>query len=353
MSVAVSTGAGGAFTIEVGGMTAPFLLNITGSSGGKQVTLNSIATAAGQTVNITPLTDLIVSTASGQPGGTALATLCTPVANVVPAACTAALANAATEQKLDAAVAAVVAMIKPINANNVNPLNGAFVANGTGIDALLDQILVAPAEALGAIATITLIATNSALGSVTLPVAAGGAATIPVPAPLAPAELVKANAAASALPEIRACMASLSALYPKVGFAVPSSAAVSPFIDSSFNMGAGIGKTEIVAALTSVDDAGLVTFNYTQTATYGARMDNCGLSLFNGATPVLNAEQNAVGQETSCTFKTSGLNSRSSNVLDASGNALFKFTGPMTNGGVWVTTSELGNQATSGKPYPN
>lgn len=645
VSTAVNTGAGGAFTVDVAGMTAPFFLSITGSSGGRQVTLNSIASAAGQTVNITPLTDLIVSTASGQPGGTALAAVCAPVANTVSAACTSALANAATQQRLDAAVAAVVAMIKPINTGNTNPLTGAFVANGTGMDAVLDQILVAPAEAQGAMATVTLIATNSALGSVTLPAAAGGAPTIPAATPPSDADLAKATAAATVLPEIRACLASLSALYPKTGFVVPSAAAVSPFIDSSFNMGAAVGKAEILAALTSADQAahagltiealglagvdmqplssgeiatltstsststtrvadfignrlgagataiaftsgkpgsawvqlrigtdagmlnwklvktgdtsgcaggwklagsghldmhmnariqrsvdttgtasfarewaahveldtvlqenpavnkidvrgpglttfgdfqipgtagsklqlilpatgythmrvadsngaastfynnaeaiqscqdlaslpantpglgagtacidetkvapgkiyvwtlktpngavsafpfqinavplskafakanqaslfatltsitpaklssipaaalldGAVTFNYTQSATYGSKMDNCGLHLFNGATPVLNAEQNAVGQETSCTFTSSGLNALASNVADPaqSGASLFKFTGPVTSGGLWLTTIVLGNQASSGQPYPN
>jgi hypothetical protein len=645
VSTAVNTGAGGAFTVDVAGMTAPFFLSITGSSGGRQVTLNSIASAAGQTVNITPLTDLIVSTASGQPGGTALAAVCAPVANTVSAACTSALANAATQQRLDAAVAAVVAMIKPINTGNTNPLTGAFVANGTGMDAVLDQILVAPAEAQGAMATVTLIATNSALGSVTLPAAAGGAPTIPAATPPSDADLAKATAAATVLPEIRACMASLSALYPKTGFVVPSAAAVSPFIDGTFNMGAAVGKAEILAALTSKDQAahagltiealglagvdmqplssgeiatltsasststtrvadfignrlgagataiaftsgkpssawvqlrigtdagmlnwklvktgdtsgcaggwklagsghldmhmnariqrsvdtagtagfarewaahveldtvlqenpavnkidvrgpglttfgdfqipgtagsklqlilpatgythmrvadsngaastfynnaeaiqscqdlaslpastpglgagtacidetkvapgkiyvwtlktpngavsafpfqinavplskafakanqaslfatltsitpaklssipaaalldGAVTFNYTQSATYGSKMDNCGLYLFNGATPVLNAEQNAVGQETSCTFTTSELNALASNVADPaqSGASLFKFTGPVTSGGLWVTTIVLGNQASSGQPYPN
>ena len=79
------------------------MLSITGTAGGKQVTLNSIATAAGQTVNITPLTDLIVSTASGQPGGANLAALCAPVANVVPEGCSSALAKAAREAMINAA----------------------------------------------------------------------------------------------------------------------------------------------------------------------------------------------------------------------------------------------------------
>jgi hypothetical protein len=93
---------------------------------------------------------------------------------------------------------------------------------------------------------------------------------------------------------------------------------------------------------------GKVTFNYTQSATYGSKMDNCGLYLWNNGAPVLSAEQNAVGHETSCTFTTAGLNSIASNVNDT-----FQFTGPLTNGYIGVTTSVLGNQASSSQPYPN
>jgi hypothetical protein len=255
VSPAATTNALGAFTIDVAGMSAPFILSVTGTAGGKQVVLNSIATMPGQTVNITPLTDLIVSTASGQPAGTSLANLCAPVAGKAPAACTAALSNATSAQKLDTAVAAVTEMIKPINTNSTNPLTGAFVANGTGMDAVLDQIQVTPADAQGAMATVTLIATNNTLGSVTLPANAGGTATIPTPTAPGADDLAKANAAATVLPEIRACMASLSALYPKTNFVAPSRATVLPFIDSSFNMGTGVGRDQIVTALTSTDDA--------------------------------------------------------------------------------------------------
>lgn len=255
VSPVATTNALGAFTIDVAGMTAPFILNVTGTAGGKQVVLNSIATAPGQTVNITPLTDLIVATASGQPAGTTLASLCAPVAGKAPAECTAVLSNATSAQKLDTAVAAVTEMIKPINPNSTNPLTGAFVANGTGMDAVLDQIQVAPADAQGAMATVTLIATNSTLGSVTLPANPGGTATIPTAAAPGAEDLAKANAAATVLPEIRACMASLSALYPKTNFVAPSRAAVLPFFDSSFNMGTGVGRDQIVTALTSTDDA--------------------------------------------------------------------------------------------------
>ncbi len=254
ISPPATTAALGAFTVDVAGMTAPFILSITGTAGGNLVTLNSIATAAGQTVNITPLTDLIVSTASGQPGGSALASLCAPVASVVPAACTAALTEAARPAKLDAAVAAVVAMISPINTAGTNPLTGAFSANGTGMDAILDQILVTPAEAQGAMATVTLVATSTALGSVTLPPAAGGTSTIPAATPPSSTQLAVASATATVLPEIKACVAALGALYPESGFVAPSAAAVTPFIDNSFSFGATFDKAAFIDTLTSTDD---------------------------------------------------------------------------------------------------
>ncbi len=254
VSPAATTSAGGGFIVNVAGMTAPFILSITGTAGGRLVTLNSIATAAGQTVNITPLTDLIVSTALGRPGGSALTSLCAPVNQVVPANCVSSLAAlATTPARLTSATDAVVAIIAPLNPTGINPLTGALVANGTGMDKILDQILMTPADAQGAMATITLIATNKSLGTVTLPQNAGAGATS-VPTSLTTPELTKATAAAAVLPEIRACLASLSALYPKTGFQAPSSQAVSAFIDDTFLLGKGEDKAATVAALTNTAD---------------------------------------------------------------------------------------------------
>lgn len=240
----------GSFVVDVNGMVAPFILSIVGSANGKQVTLNSIATATGQTVNITPLTDLIVSSASGQPAGGTLAALCTPVDNVAPTACLSALSAASDPTKLAAAVKAVKAMIAPLNTDNIDPLNGAFVANGTGLDKVLDQILVTPAETQGAQATITLISTNTQLGSATLPAMAGATTTTAATAPTT-AELTKASAAASVLPEIRACVAALSAQYATTPFVVPSESALTPFVDASFQIGALQTQAKFLAALTT------------------------------------------------------------------------------------------------------
>jgi hypothetical protein len=235
VSPSATTTALGAFVVDVSGMTAPFILNIVGTTGAGLMNLNSIATAAGQTVNITPLTDLIVATASGQPAGGTLASLCAPVNNATPAACLSALSAASTTTNLTAAVNAVKAMIAPLNTGNVDPLNGAFVANGTGLDKVLDQILVTPAHSQGATATVTLIATNAPLGTVVLPATAGTASTIPVPTPPSSLQLATATAAASALPEIQTCLNSFNALYA-APMTAPTRTRVAEFVDSSFQI---------------------------------------------------------------------------------------------------------------------
>ena len=315
VSPAATTSALGAFTVDVGGMTAPFILRITGLAGGKQVVLNSVATAAGQTVNITPLTDLIVSIAAGQPAGSTLAALCTPVfpATVAPVGCLSALAAAANTTKLNAAVTAVTAMIAPLNTAGTNPLTGAFLADGTGMDAVLDQILVSPAEAQSAMATVTLIATNTTLGTASLPAtAAGTGAAAPTATAPSGAAAQQSTNAATVLPEIRTCLAALSVLYPVSGTGVPTDTAkVDSAVDNSFVNGAGSSAIAMRAALKSTSAfarpgltltaAGFAPFNMgplTTTGT-GAANELATLQASSSLTPiadVLNARSNkAIG----------------------------------------------------------
>ncbi|MCJ0761993.1 hypothetical protein [Variovorax terrae] len=284
---AATTASGlGAFVVDVSGMTAPFFLTITGTAGGRQVVLNSIATAVGQTVNITPLTDLIVAAAAGQPAGGSLASLCAPVNNATPAGCLSALAAAATPSRLNAAAASIAQMISPFNTTGTDPLRGAFKADGTGMDGILDRILVSPALNGGDMATITLIATNTQLGQVTLPSTAGGSATAVATAPSA-SDVAKANAAATVLPEARACLAALSALYPATGFTAPTAAQVGPFIDASFSLGAGADKAAFVSELTDTQ----------QGAQPGFTLEAAGLSPYD-MSPLTPTETAALGSST-------------------------------------------------------
>jgi hypothetical protein len=264
-SLPATTSATGAFTVDVGGLTAPFILSITGASNGKQVFLSSIATAAGQTVNITPLTDLIVSAAAGVPGGNSLTNLCTPADSVLSKGCLTALTEAAKTANLSNAVQKVKDMIAPLNTADTNPLTGAFEANGLGFDAILDKILVTPAIAGSMLATVTLIGTNTQIGQVSLPATAGSASTI-TPTPPTTQQVQSANAAGTVMAEIRACAASLSAFYPKTNFTPPTVQQVSPFIDASFNLGSGVSKDDLVNGLTSGTDIFVGGFNLSAAA---------------------------------------------------------------------------------------
>lgn len=256
-----TTSATGAYTLNVAGGTPPFILTITGTAGGQPATLNSIAAAPGQTVNITPLTDLIVSIAAGQPGGATLVNLCTSADAAEQAQCKTALTAATTGTKLSDAVTAVKNMIAPINTAGIDPLNGALVGgSGSGMDAVLDAILVTPAPAQGAMATVTLIAVPGVnLGTVAMPASAGGAATV-TPVTVAAGDISTATDANTVLTEIKACMASFTALYPAnmaTGTA-PTTAQIDPFMDATMSFGAQNTRADMITAFTTpVNNNGL------------------------------------------------------------------------------------------------
>lgn len=255
----------GSFTVDVTGGTAPFMLSIVGSSGGQMVSLNSIATAAGQTVNITPLTDLIVSAASGQPGGASLANLCTSSVPADLAACQSAL-NSVNSTNLSAAKSQIASALSglagSLGLGAFDPFSTAFPANGTGLDALLDAIAVTPATASAPVATIKLVsAPNQNLASLSLDIGNPGGAPV-APVSLTAPQLTAAAAAANALKEIRTCMNELNALYPSTLSTPPSSAALSKYVDPTFRIGGpnagstGLDYDRIVTKLTTVPSAG-------------------------------------------------------------------------------------------------
>lgn len=64
----IAIGANGAYSVDVTGMTAPFVFRATGSANGETYTVHSIATAADANgnINITQLTDLVVANIAGK-----------------------------------------------------------------------------------------------------------------------------------------------------------------------------------------------------------------------------------------------------------------------------------------------
>ncbi len=124
---ACTASASGAFVIPLKtGAQAPFVLKATPAGGGEpQVSV--VAEATNTTVNITPITTMIAGRLSPNGDPSVL------------------LATAFDAAKLKTALDEVVALIQPLlNAvgSTTNPLNGTFVADGTGLDRVLDSLNV-------------------------------------------------------------------------------------------------------------------------------------------------------------------------------------------------------------------
>lgn len=126
----------GTYTVDVDGLTAPFLLRAQGTVGGREVRLVSAASAAdvGGTINITPFTDLIIANIAGQvaeeffDNPTNFAGLVTPAA-------------------LDTARQDLTTRLLPILTalgvdSSFDLLRTAFAANHTGFDAVMDVLKV-------------------------------------------------------------------------------------------------------------------------------------------------------------------------------------------------------------------
>ncbi len=147
----VTIAADGKYTIDVSGLTPPFMLRADGTVGGRSYSLYSAAASAdvGGTVNITPLTDLIVANIAGQ-----------IAANFYQSGNFGAL----TPSALNAAETALQARLQPVLsalglASTIDLLRASFSADRTGVDAALDilRVTVDPATAQ---ATITNVITN-------------------------------------------------------------------------------------------------------------------------------------------------------------------------------------------------
>jgi len=131
--------ANGSYSIDVSGMTGPFVLKAAGTVGNTTVTYYSAATVAdiGGTVNVTPFTNLIVSNIAAQlaenffsnPDNIAkIGTLITP-------------------EKLAAAETALQAKLQPVLtalgiSDSIDLLRSSFAADHSGMDAVLDLVKV-------------------------------------------------------------------------------------------------------------------------------------------------------------------------------------------------------------------
>jgi hypothetical protein len=130
----VTIAADGKYTLDVSGLTAPFMLHAEGNVGGRTYNLFSAAVAAdiNGTVNVTPLTDLIVANVAGQIASTLYSS--GNFSRLTPTELTQAEANLRT--RLQPVLTAL-----GLNAST-DLLRATFNANHTGQDALLDVLRV-------------------------------------------------------------------------------------------------------------------------------------------------------------------------------------------------------------------
>lgn len=150
--VAISTD--GSYTFDVSDMTAPFMMRADGTVGGTSYSIYSAATSAdvNGTVNITPLTDLIVANIAGQ-----LAQTYFSAENF----------SGLTTTALNSAETALQARLQPVLtaiglADSIDLLRTSFNPDHTGLDAALDVLRVTTDTATG-IATITNVIDNIAI----------------------------------------------------------------------------------------------------------------------------------------------------------------------------------------------
>jgi hypothetical protein len=133
-SVMGTTNAQGAFTLDTTGLAPPYLLRVTTPGG---VTLLSVSADAngGGTINITPISDLVVRSWYHVQGRSATSAFADPVASRPPSPVQ---VRAIARMLLDVLQLAIRASGAPISEPE-HLIDQPFAANGTGIDALLDN----------------------------------------------------------------------------------------------------------------------------------------------------------------------------------------------------------------------
>ena len=198
---ATTTSADGAYSFAVDGLKPPFSLKVVFTKDGESRTLYSVlpsaAANAANTANVTPLTNALAVLLA--PGGlpTALedpAQLTSALTGANSGAFTNAVAVLNAVLSSDPAIAAKLATAAGTG-NTFNPVTTAFAANGTGADAVLDQLTVTTNPAGSAAGTVQIqnnLAPTAESGTPPAPVVVTPAtttATAPVLTPTASGDL--------------------------------------------------------------------------------------------------------------------------------------------------------------------
>lgn len=245
-----SIGPDGGFSFDVSGMTPPFYLRADGNAGGMAVKLHSFAVGPG-TTHINPLTNIAFASAAGE-NNPAL------VYNNPSL-------YAVTQAGLDAATGNLRGMLMPLLVAydcDINPFTGAYAANHTGLDGLLDVVSVELDTTAGTV-TVLNRATGALIGAASVTDLANPTNTI-----------VTAEAPSTALLddllEIKTMLASFFAALNK-GTALASSD-IDSFYAAAYGINDGVDRTLTINKEVSTP----VTENKTITTIVGLNISPAG-----------------------------------------------------------------------------
>lgn len=204
----------GTYTVDVDGLTAPFLLRAQGTVGGREIRLVSAASEAdvGGTINITPFTDLIIANIAGQVAEQFFDNPTNVAGLVTPAALDTARQQLTTRLLLILTALGVD--------SSFDLLRTAFAADHTGFDAVMD-VLKVTVDPQTATAEIRDIVNNT---SITDSFSIQETDTIPPPT----ADIM---GTLSAVEQVRLRMGSFIALFATGS---PSESALSPYFSTGF-----------------------------------------------------------------------------------------------------------------------
>lgn len=134
-----TTGANGSFTIDTTGLTPPFMLKVASSSTATYYSISADANAT-TTINITPLTDMIIRTWYQVQGTSVDTAFSNPATNPPPTP---------TEVKVISTVVQNVAegwlQQAGVDTANFSLISTPFNANGSGVDGVINMTTVDPA----------------------------------------------------------------------------------------------------------------------------------------------------------------------------------------------------------------
>ncbi|NOT98442.1 MAG: hypothetical protein HOO97_05045, partial [Sideroxydans sp.] len=273
--VAFVTGADGSYTADLTGLTGPFLIHVRGiTKGGAPVDLYSLASSVnfGGTVNVTPLSDVVVGYAAGMRTDK-LEAACTANQAACPALFNGIVANLAlSSSNIVSALPASVLSAFSVDQASFNAITTPFSANHTGADALLDALQVVP-PAAGVTNGNYSINLNgaTAVPLITVPVTTSVTATAPSTNVTAPTtqEVTRAANLTKALAEVETFFTNFNDLFVT---SLPSSTQVDPFVDATF-LSNGVNKANHLTGILTGPNARPV----------GTKFVSGGLAPYSGA----------------------------------------------------------------------